>query len=488
MSVPYIYMCQDGLQISGVGTIGLNLLMHDPLCHLLYLNVDEKLPIPLQKETRFYHLRSSKSHDPILVANKLTEIVNQCKSPKVTILPNTGDTNYGAAMECLRNNLDKPGKRLAILGIVHGDQKNPYEVIRHYEPSIKCFAGISTWCRDRLKEYIPHRRNQVFWLPPAASTTDLPTTAKESRHLRLLYLGRLVKQDKCVHRLFDLSIELQRLKSPFTLTIIGDGPDRESLESNFKSSVLQASKIRFLGRLQNESLAKEIIAHDLILSVSSTEGSPNSILEGMGAGLCPVVMDINSGIRDFIIQNHNGIIVKQGDILAMAMAISELNQNKKRLISLKTKAHKTIKSEFSISAQISKLHSLIGWESDSVCMEKINGLTHYMESHVQRTVSRVLDENLTNCAVYGAGMYGRKLIDALLLKKIRPSVIFDSYALNADHSYKNIPIVHSERILEFNVTTFVIGSIDFHLEIEDRINLCFANAGKTPPLLLSHCT
>ena len=85
-------------------------------------------------------------------------------------------------------------------------------------------------------------------------------------------------------------------------------------------------------------------------------------------------------------------------------------------------------------------------------------------------------------------MYGRKLIDALLLKKIKPSVIFDSYALNEDSSYKNIPIVHSERILEFNVTTFVIGSVDFHLEIEEGINLRFANAGKTPPLLLSHCT
>ena len=78
----------------------------------------------------------------------------------------------------------------------------------------------------------------------------------------------------------------------------------------------------------------------------------------------------------------------------MATAISELNQNKKRLISLKAKAHETIKSEFSISAQISKLHRLIGWESDSVCMEKISNLAHYVES-CNRTVSRVLDENLT---------------------------------------------------------------------------------------------
>ena len=256
MSVPYIYMCQDGPQISGVGTIGLNLLMHDPLCHLLYLNVDEKLPIPLQKRQDFttFDLQKAMIQFSCQQAYRNSEPVQK---PEGHYFTNTGDTNYGAAMECLRNNLDKPGKRLGILGIVHGDQ-NPYEVIRHYEPSINCFAGISTWCRDRLKEYIPHRRNQVFWLPPAASTTDLPTTAKESRHLRLLYLGRLVKQDKCVHRLFDLSIELQRLKSPFTLTLIGDGPDRESLESNFKSSGLQASTIRFLGRLQNESLPKKL--------------------------------------------------------------------------------------------------------------------------------------------------------------------------------------------------------------------------------------
>lgn len=481
-------MCQDGLQISGVGTVGLGLFKHDPLCHLLFLNVDEEIPVTLQKESRFFHLNSTNSHDPVIVARKLAEIASKCKGPKVAVLPNTGDTNYGAALECLRGSLAEIGKQLSIFGIIHGDQKNPYEVIRHYEPSISFFAGISTRCRDRLKEYIPHRSNQISWLPPATSTSDSPSPSKDSQPLRMLYLGRLVRQHKCVHRLHELAIELKKRKTPFGLTIIGDGPERESLESDFQSSGFSQKEFQFLGRIPNDSLPELLNAQDLILSVSSTEGSPNAVLEGMGAGLCPVAMDIDSGLRDFIVHNHNGIIVEQGDTPAMAKAIKELDQDRSRLKSFKMIAHKSIASGFSISAQISKLHELISSESAPICMEKVNGLSHYMDANVQRTVNRVLEKNLSTCAVYGAGMYGRKLIDALLLEKIRPSVMFDSYALNADRSYKNIPIVNSERILEFNVNTFVIGSVDFHLEIEKRIKLYFANAGKTPPMLLSHCT
>jgi glycosyltransferase involved in cell wall biosynthesis len=481
-------MCQDGLQISGVGTVGLGLFKHDPLCHLLFLNVDEEIPVTLQKESRFFHLNSTNSHDPVIVARKLAEIASKCKGPKVAVLPNTGDTNYGAALECLRDSLVEIGKQLSIFGIIHGDQKNPYEVIRHYEPSISFFAGISTRCRDRLKDYIPHRSNQISWLPPATRTSDSPSPSKDSQPLRMLYLGRLVRQHKCVHRLHELAIELKKRKIPFWLTIIGDGPERESLESDFKSSGFSETQIQFLGRIPNDSLPELLNAQDLILSVSSTEGSPNSILEGMGAGLCPVAMDIDSGLRDFIVHNHNGIIVEQGDMPGMAKAIKELDQNRSRLNSFKIIAHRSIASGFSISAQISKLHELISSESAPICIEKVNGLSHYMDANVHRTVNRVLEKNLSECAVYGAGMYGRKLIDALLLEKIRPSVIFDSYALNADRSYKNIPIVNSEKILEFNVNTFVIGSVDFHQEIEKRIKLCFANAGKTPPMLLNHCT
>lgn len=486
MAIPYVYMCQDGLQISGVGTVGLRLFKHDPLCHLLFLNVDEEIPVTLQKESRFFHLNSTNSHDPVIVARKLLEIVVHCEGPKVAVLPNTGDTNYGAALECLRGRLAEIGKQLSILGIIHGDQKNPYEVIRHYEPSISFFAGISTRCRDRLKDYIHHRSNQISWLPPATRTSDSPSPSKDSQPLRMLYLGRLVKQHKCVHRLHELAIELKKHKTPFGLTIIGDGPERESLESDFQSSGFSQTEIQFLGKIPNDSLTELLNAQDLILSVSSTEGSPNSILEGMGAGLCPVAMDIDSGLRDFIVHNHNGVIVEQGDTPAMAKAIKELDQNRSRLNSFKIIAHKSIASGFSISAQISKLHELINSGSDPICMEKVNGLSHYMDANVHRTVSRVLEENLSEFAVYGAGMYGRKLIDALRLEKVMPVVIFDSHLGNSGITYKGIPIVSPNRIFEFKVNAYIIGSVDFNTEIEEKINSCFKNAGKTTPLIINH--
>lgn len=481
-------MCQDGLQISGVGTVGIRLFMNDPLCHLLFLNVDEELPLYLQKEPRFFHLQTSKSHDPILVADKLNEIVTQCKGHKVTILPNTGDTNYGAAMECLRSKKTGTEKELTILGLIHGDQKNPYEVIRHYEPSISYFAGISTRCCDRLIEYIPRRKNQISWLPPAAPTSISPSPSKNSQPLRLLYLGRLTRQHKCVHRLHDLAIELRKLTTPFELTIIGDGPERESLESDFQSSKFSNIEIKFLGKISNHLLPELLNAQDVILSISSTEGSPNSILEGMGAGLCPIVMDIDSGIRDFIVHNHNGIIVKQGDTLAMSKAISKLDLNRKKLNSFKIIAQKTIASRFSISDQISKLHELISSDSEPVCLEKVNELSHFMDANVNRTVTLTLNKNISKCAIYGAGMYGRKLVDALLLVKVTPLVIFDSHLGKSDSSYKGIPIVNPDRIIEFQVNAYVIGSIDFYVEIEEKINSIFKKAGKTTPMLIDHST
>jgi len=487
MDIPYVYMCQDGLQISGVGTVGLRLFKHDPLCHLLFLNVDEEIPVTLQKESRFFHLNSSNSHDPVIVAKRLLEIMVYCEGPKVAVLPNTGDTNYGAALECQRGSLAEIGKQLSILGIIHGDQKNPYEVIRHYEASISCFAGVSTRCRDRLKEYLPHRSNQIFWLPPAAPSCEPPSPSIDSRPLRLVYLGRLMRQHKCVHRLQDLAIELRKLKTPFELTLIGDGPERKSLELNFKSLSFENSQIKFLGRMQKDSICKELKLHDVILSVSSTEGSPVSILEGMGTGLCPIVMDIDSGIRDFIVPNHNGIITKQGNTLQMAEAIKELDQNRKRLHSLKSIAHNTVNSKFSISLQISKLHELINLEADPICIKEVNELAHFMDAHVNRSVARALDKNLSECAVYGAGMYGRKLVDALLLNKVNPSVIFDSHLGNSDINYKGIPIVSPDRIFEFQVNAFVIGSVDFYKEIEDEINSFFSHAGKPAPLLINHC-
>jgi len=487
MSIPYIYMCQDGLQISGVGSVGIRLLEHDPLCHLLFLNVDNEIPKDLENEPRFFYLPSSVSHDPLIVSKKIIEIITLCKGPRVALLPNTGDTNYGATLELIRDKDLGIKKSVTILGIIHGDQKNPYEVIRHYEASISCFAGVSTWCRDRLKEYIPHRSNQVFWLPPAAPISEPPSSSIDSRPLRLVYLGRLTRQHKCVHRLHDLAIELRKLETPFELTLIGDGPERKSLELNFKSLSFENSKIKFLGRMQKDSIYKELKLHDVILSVSSTEGSPVSILEGMGAGLCPIVMDIDSGIRDFIVPNHNGIITKQGNTLEMAEAIKELDQDRKRLHSLKSIAHNTVNSKFSISLQISKLHDLINLEADPICIKEVNELAHFMDAHVHRSVARALDKNLSECAVYGAGMYGRKLVDALLLNKVNPSVIFDSHLGNSDINYKGIPIVSPDRIFEFQLNAFVIGSVDFHKEIEDEINFLFSNSGKPTPLLINHC-
>ena len=213
----------------------------------------------------------------------------------------------------------------------------------------------------------------------------------------------------------------------------------ESLESDFQSSNFSKKKIKFLGKISNDLLPGLLNAQDIILSVSNTEGSPNSILEGMGAGLCPVAMDIDSGLRDFIVHNHNGIIVEQENTQGMANAIKELDQNRSRLNSFKIMAHKSIASEFTVTSQISKLHSLILKSSKSppISMEKVGMLTHFMDANINRTVCRVIKENHQTGLVGGAGMYGRKLVDALLSERITPQ------------SYSILPLENRRKLTKY---------------------------------------
>ena len=113
-------------------------------------------------------------------------------------------------------------------------------------------------------------------------------------------------------------------------------------------------------------------------------------------------------------------------------------------------------------------------------MEKVGMLTHFMDANINRTVCRVIKENLSDWAIYGAGMYGRKLVDALLSERITPSVIFDSTLGASEKTYKNIPIVKPDRMFDFKVSAFVIGSVDFHSEIERKISSLYKITGKPP--------
>lgn len=148
--------------------------------------------------------------------------------------------------------------------------------------------------------------DRIFKLLPAAPRTR-----------ELIFLGRLVS-DKGVSLLLDA---LKLVATKPRLTIVGDGPERGSLERRVANLQLEA-QVTFAGSQHGESLAALLRQHQLLV-VPSLWQEPFGIvaLEGVACG-CVVVGSAGGGLAEAI--GPCGITFPNGDTAALARAISSL--------------------------------------------------------------------------------------------------------------------------------------------------------------------
>lgn len=103
-----------------------------------------------------------------------------------------------------------------------------------------------------------------------------------------------------------------------TLTVNGDGPERNALEQHAINSGLH-SQILFAGKISGLVLARELNRHRVIV-IPSRWNEPFGIvaLEGMACGCFPVVSS-GGGLPEAT--GGNGIVFQNGDVNELANAI-----------------------------------------------------------------------------------------------------------------------------------------------------------------------
>lgn len=155
-------------------------------------------------------------------------------------------------------------------------------------------------------------RDDVYYEIP-----DIPRTTE------FAFLGRLVL-DKGVDILIEaLSILKQNGLTP-QLTIIGNGPERESLE-RLAFDLGVDTQITFTGIQTGVQLAQLLNRHKILI-VPSRWKEPFGIvaLEGIACG-CVVVGSVDGGLKDAI--GPCGVTFPNGDDAALAIALNDLLVN-----------------------------------------------------------------------------------------------------------------------------------------------------------------
>jgi glycosyltransferase involved in cell wall biosynthesis len=158
---------------------------------------------------------------------------------------------------------------------------------------------------------------------------------------RLLWVGRLVYQ-KGLDIFFNALGELSFL--PWTLTLVGDGPQRYDLEQIASKREI-ADRIEFLGWLPREELPRHYKDSNLFVFPSRHEGMPNSVLEAMASGL-PVIASNIAGNEELVIPGKTGLLVPPGDTNALKDALLELLSDPVRRKQLGTAARERVENHY----------------------------------------------------------------------------------------------------------------------------------------------
>lgn len=133
-------------------------------------------------------------------------------------------------------------------------------------------------------------------------------------------VGRMVDIHKRFSDLIRVLAQLSSGEPPSYLVLVGDGPDRASLERLGRDLGLK-DRLRFLGR--RSDLEAIMPAFDVFALVSSRESFGLAIVEAMAFGL-PVVATCVGGPARIVQEGETGFLVEPGDCEAIQTAFLQM--------------------------------------------------------------------------------------------------------------------------------------------------------------------
>jgi glycogen(starch) synthase len=184
-----------------------------------------------------------------------------------------------------------------------------------------CRVAVSNHALRRLA--LPRSRVIYHGVPPIEPTSS-PTAdaAKQSWPISFAFVGRFVKE-KGLPVLLDAATLLQRQGYPFRLKLIGDGPERPSVEDVVKDRGLQES-VTFTGMLDAGALRSVTEGIGVLIMPSIWEETAGmSAIEQMMSGRAVITADIG-GLGEVV--EDAGLRFPPGDPKALAVCMRRVSE------------------------------------------------------------------------------------------------------------------------------------------------------------------
>jgi glycosyltransferase involved in cell wall biosynthesis len=221
-------------------------------------------------------------------------------------------------------------------------------------------ACISEFCRSQLMCFADQSHWARFHIIHCGIDPGRYTSAPH-KGANLLFVGRLA----AVKGLPILLDALRDLSGDWKLTVIGDGPDRATLEAQ-----AQGLNVDFLGYRSQSEVAEALSNTDVFVLPSFAEGVPVVLMEAMASAV-PVVATRIAGIPELVDHATSGLLVRPGDPQELRAALDHMLADSKARQDMGLAGRAKVSDDFNINTEAARLSRLFAsYAGGSPVLEK----------------------------------------------------------------------------------------------------------------------
>jgi colanic acid/amylovoran biosynthesis glycosyltransferase len=216
---------------------------------------------------------------------------------------------------------------------------------------------ISHYCRSQAMLFSdPAEWNKLHIVHCGINLDRYQPVTHQSGQKRLLYIGRL-SAAKGVPILLQAVAAVALQHPNLQLTIVGDGPDRQSLE-------LQASQLgisdhlNFVGYQSQEAVCQYLQNCDIFMLPSFAEGLPVVLMEAMATGI-PVIATAIAAISELVEDGINGYLVPPGAVEPLAQRLDQLISDSQLRQTLGQAGRTKVEQAFNLHCEVNSLQQIM---------------------------------------------------------------------------------------------------------------------------------
>ena len=226
--------------------------------------------------------------------------------------------------------------------------------------SAQAVICISDFCRGQVFRLLSHEewpkvRVVRCGLDP---TVFLPQPRQEmlDSTTRFLCVARLASE-KGLPLLLHACRNLLDINMPFKCTVVGDGPDKRTLEA-LRDRLGLREHVCFVGAVGQDRIQDHYDRADVFVLPSFSEGVPVVLMEAMAKEL-PVISTTVMAIPELVQDGVDGLLVRPADAEALANAMLLLAKNPQLRRRLGKAGRAKVIAEYNLGTNVTKLAQIL---------------------------------------------------------------------------------------------------------------------------------